>query len=120
MRGARLGRALHCPPPIANHRFERRERLVGCGLRLSIVRTDPFTKDNPAAAEKFGLHLVDRAALLAEFPELGQPYRKRANVRRLWCKPYFIYYRFLADEMAGMDSTPKSLAYDQRRSAVSE
>ena len=32
--------------------------------------------------------------------ELGQPYRKGANVRRLWCKPYFIYYRVLHDKQA--------------------
>jgi plasmid stabilization system protein ParE len=53
-----------------------------------------IAKDNPAAAEKFGLHLIDRTRVLADFPELGQPYRKRAHTRRLWCKPYFIYYRF--------------------------
>ncbi len=32
--------------------------------------------------------------------ELGQPYRKGANVRRLWCKPYFIYYRVLHEKQA--------------------
>ena len=53
-----------------------------------------IAKDNPVAAQEFGLHLLDRAGLLADFPELGQSYRKRAHVRRLWCKPYFIYYRF--------------------------
>ncbi len=52
-----------------------------------------IARDNPIAAEKFGLHLVDRAGLLAGFPELGQPYHKRDNVRRLLCKPYWIYYR---------------------------
>jgi plasmid stabilization system protein ParE len=29
---------------------------------------------------------------LSEF-QLGTPYRKRKNVRRLRCDPYFIYYR---------------------------
>lgn len=57
-----------------------------------------IAKDNPTAAENFGLNLIDRVGLLADFPELGQPYRKRASVRRLWCKPYFIYYRFLPDK----------------------
>jgi toxin ParE1/3/4 len=57
-----------------------------------------IAKDNPAAAEKFGLRLVDRAVLLADFPELGQPYRKRQNVRRLGCKPYWIYYRVQRDK----------------------
>jgi plasmid stabilization system protein ParE len=52
-----------------------------------------IARDHPTAAEKFGLHLVERATLLAEFPEIGQPYLKRKNVRRLGCKPYWIYYR---------------------------
>ena len=54
--------------------------------------------DNPSAAEKFGLYLVDQAELLAEFPELGRPYRKRVNVRRLLRKTYFIYYRVQHDQ----------------------
>ncbi|MGA2176708.1 MAG: type II toxin-antitoxin system RelE/ParE family toxin [Verrucomicrobiota bacterium] len=56
-----------------------------------IVRV--IAKDNPPAAEKFGLRLVDRTVLLADFPELGRPYRKREGVRRLWCRPYWVYYR---------------------------
>jgi len=52
-----------------------------------------IAQDDPTAAERFGNHLVDRAELIADFPELGTPYRKRPNVRRLLCKPYFIYYR---------------------------
>ena len=49
--------------------------------------------DDPATASTFAMHLLDRAELLSEFPELGTPYRKRKNVRRLRCDPYFIYYR---------------------------
>jgi toxin ParE1/3/4 len=56
-----------------------------------------IARDNPNAAEKFGLHLVDQTRLLADFPELGQCYRARANIRQLWCKPYFIYYRVRHD-----------------------
>jgi toxin ParE1/3/4 len=52
-----------------------------------------IAQDDPRAAILFGDHLVDRAESLANFPELGTPYRKRANVRRLLCKSYFIYYR---------------------------
>jgi len=52
-----------------------------------------IAKDNPAAAERFGFRLLDRSALLADFPEIGQPYHKRQNVRRLGCKPYWIFYR---------------------------
>ena len=39
------------------------------------------------------MRLLERADLLSEFPELGTPYRKRKNVRRLRYDPYFIYYR---------------------------
>ena len=52
-----------------------------------------IAQDDPAAAERFGNYLADRAQLLGDFPELGTPYRKRRNVRRILCKPYFIYYR---------------------------
>jgi len=52
-----------------------------------------IAKDNPDAALRFGMKMLDRAALLADFPELGLPYAKRAGVRRLLIKPYFIYYR---------------------------
>ena len=57
-----------------------------------------IAQDNPSAAEKFGLRLVDRAGLLADFPELGRPYHKRDNVRRLWCKPYWIFYHVQHDK----------------------
>jgi plasmid stabilization system protein ParE len=49
--------------------------------------------DDPVTAKTFAMHLLDRAALLSEFPELGTPHRKRKTVRRLRCDPYFIYYR---------------------------
>ncbi len=50
-------------------------------------------QDDTQAAIRFGDYLVDRAESLANFPELGTPYRKRPYVRRLLCKPYLIYYR---------------------------
>jgi toxin ParE1/3/4 len=52
-----------------------------------------ISKDNPDAALRFGMKMLDRAALLADFPELGQPYSKRPGVRRLSVKPYIIFYR---------------------------
>jgi plasmid stabilization system protein ParE len=65
--------------------------------RLSeIVRF--IARDDPQAAIRFGDYLVDRAESLANFPELGTPYRRRANVRRLLCKSYLIYYRIRRDE----------------------
>jgi plasmid stabilization system protein ParE len=57
-----------------------------------------IAKDNPKAAERFGLRLVNQAHLLADFPELGTSYRKRPNVRRLLCRHYFIYYRVKPSE----------------------
>ena len=57
-----------------------------------------IAQDDPTAAERFGNYLVDRAELLAGFPELGTPYRKRSNVRRVLCKPHFIHHRVRRDE----------------------
>jgi plasmid stabilization system protein ParE len=52
-----------------------------------------IARDNPSAAERFGMRLVDQTQLPGDFPELGSPYRKRPGARRMLCKPYFIYYR---------------------------
>ena len=57
-----------------------------------------IAQDDSQAAIRFGNYLVDRAESLANFPELGTPYRKRPNVRRLLCKSYFIYYRLRREE----------------------
>ena len=59
-----------------------------------------IARDNPSAALSFGMRLVNHADLLADFPELGRPYRKRPGVRRLLCKPYYIYYRVQHDKFA--------------------
>jgi len=59
-----------------------------------------IAQDDPQAAIRFGDYLVDRAESLANFPELGTPYRKRANIRRLLCKSYYIYYRIQRKEQA--------------------
>lgn len=42
-----------------------------------------IARDDPAAAIRLGDYLLDRAQSLADFPELGTPYRKRPHVRRL-------------------------------------
>ncbi len=57
-----------------------------------------IAQDDPQAAIRFGDYLADRAESLANFPELGMPYGKRPQVRRLLCKPYLIYYRLRPDE----------------------
>ena len=57
-----------------------------------------IAQDDPIAADRFGNYLLDRAELLADFPELGTQYRKQPDVRRVVCKPYFIYYRLCRHE----------------------
>ncbi len=57
-----------------------------------------IAQDNPQAAIRFGDYLVDRTESLAQFPELGTPYRKRQNVRRFLCKSYLIYYRLRPED----------------------
>jgi len=39
-----------------------------------------IAQDDPIAADRFGNYLVDRAELLADFPELWTQYRKQPNV----------------------------------------
>jgi plasmid stabilization system protein ParE len=55
-------------------------------------------REDPQAAIRFADYLIDRAESLSSFPELGMPYRKRTNVRRLLCKSYYIYYRVRRNE----------------------
>jgi plasmid stabilization system protein ParE len=59
-----------------------------------------IAKENPDAARRMGFRLIERSELLGEFPELGRPYRKRRDVRRLLCKPYVIYYRLNREQKA--------------------
>jgi len=57
-----------------------------------------IAKDNPEAAERVGNALIDRVLVLAKFPKLGPPYRKRQGVRTLVSNPYMIFYRVLEKE----------------------
>ena len=57
-----------------------------------------IAQDDAGAAIRFGDYLVNRAESLVNFPDLGTPYRRRANVRRLLCKSYYIYYRIQRKE----------------------
>lgn len=49
--------------------------------------------DNPDAAVRVGNALIDRVAILENFPLIGSPYPKRPGVRKLVSRPYVIYYR---------------------------
>jgi toxin ParE1/3/4 len=52
-----------------------------------------IAKDDPITAARIGNALIDRAAILENFPLLGSPYPKRPGVRKLVSRPYIIYYR---------------------------
>lgn len=45
-----------------------------------------------------GNALIDRVAMLENFPLLGSPYAKRPGVRKLVSRPYLIFYRFRETE----------------------
>ena len=57
-----------------------------------------IAREDADTAVRFGDYLVNRAESLVNFPDLGTPYRRRANVRRLLCKSYYIYYRIQRKE----------------------
>ncbi|MDR3460375.1 MAG: type II toxin-antitoxin system RelE/ParE family toxin [Verrucomicrobiae bacterium] len=52
-----------------------------------------IAQENPEAAVRFGNELIDRVAMLENFPLLGPPYPKRPGVRKLVSPPYLIFYR---------------------------
>ena len=58
-----------------------------------VVRYISF--DNPAAAERLGLQLIEKTRVLVSFPELGRivPEFGAATIRELILKPYRIVYR---------------------------
>ena len=51
-----------------------------------------IAKENPDAAVRVGNALINRVAILENFPLLGSPYPKRPGVRKLVSRPYVIYY----------------------------
>jgi toxin ParE1/3/4 len=59
-----------------------------------------IARDNPAAAERFGLALVEKAELLKEFPLLGKKVQGTANDRVLVEDPVLIFYQ--PDNAAGV------------------
>jgi plasmid stabilization system protein ParE len=72
---------------------------MGCKVVLSPQAIADLTqavrhiaKDDPQAAERIGHALIDRVAILENFPLLGAPYPKRPGVRKLVSRPlrYFL------------------------------
>jgi plasmid stabilization system protein ParE len=56
-----------------------------------IVET--IARDDPHAAERFGLALIDRAEFLGRAPEIGVPLIERPGSRFFPHGPYLIIYR---------------------------
>ncbi len=54
-----------------------------------------IARDNPSAAERFGLALLEKLKLLREHPMLGRvvPERGEPNLREIIHPPYRIVYR---------------------------
>jgi toxin ParE1/3/4 len=52
-----------------------------------------IAQDNPAAAVRMGNALIDRVAILKDFPLIGSVHPKRPGVRKLVSRPYIIFYR---------------------------
>jgi plasmid stabilization system protein ParE len=52
-----------------------------------------IAKDDPETARRVGLALIDRIAILENFPLIGSPYPKRPGIRKLISRPYLIFYR---------------------------
>jgi addiction module RelE/StbE family toxin len=62
----------------------------------AIVRS--IAKNSPATAQRIGNALINRVAILENFPLLGTPYPKRLGVRKLVSRPYVIFYRARLDQ----------------------
>jgi len=51
-----------------------------------------IARHNPAAAERLGNSLVDRALMLGKLPRLGAPVSRRPGVCRFVQKPWVVIY----------------------------
>lgn len=56
-----------------------------------------IARDNPAAAEEFGIRLLDRLEILKRFPLLGRQIKNSVGERVLVEPPILIFYHFDAD-----------------------
>src|SRR5437899_1497179 len=57
-----------------------------------------IAKRDPITAKRIGNALIDRVAILENFPLLGPAYPKRPGVRKLVSGPYVIFYRAMLEE----------------------
>jgi plasmid stabilization system protein ParE len=58
----------------------------------SVVRF--IARNNPGAALRVGDALIDRGAILRDFPDLGTKHPKRRGIRKLVSRPYLIFFRY--------------------------
>ena len=54
---------------------------------------DYIRADDPEAAARFGNALLNHTELLATFPHIGAPVKRRERVRKVLHTPVRIYYR---------------------------
>lgn len=53
--------------------------------------------DDPEAASRFAISLLDHVDLLTRFPHMGRTIQKRPRVRKLVHSPILVYYRCYED-----------------------
>lgn len=72
------------------------------GLETFQDLVDYISRDNPAAARRFGLRILGKVSLLAKQPQLGMKFQKldRDDVREIAAPPYRIIYRVHQTERA--------------------
>lgn len=68
------------------------DALVDLEIILDYVRAD-----NPSAAERFGMSLLNYVELLESFPRIGAPVSGRLGVHKIIHSPVRIYYRLHED-----------------------
>ena len=57
-----------------------------------------IARDNPTVAARVGNKLIDKVAVLQNFPLIGKQYSKRPGVRYLVSRPYVIFDRTRLEE----------------------
>ena len=50
-------------------------------------------EDDPSAAQRVGMRLLDQAETLCRLPYRGATVRRRPDVRKVLLRPYLIFYR---------------------------
>jgi len=68
------------------------DALVDLEIILDYVRSD-----NPAAAERFGIALLNHVELLQNFPRMGVSVPQRPDIRKILHSPVRVYYRLHKD-----------------------